>query len=469
MSGGIGLASSGRQGSVETRTDPSKTSRPTRTRPFGGSPLAPSRPGRRRTWLAAAGSALATLVATILVLNLSSGERKIDHRIPHLYSVGDAQFVRAMGNLLGPPLVSGNAVVELVNGDRIFPAMLEAIRSSRRSITFETYIYWSGKIGEEFTEALSERARNGVKVHVLLDWVGSGKIDDAYLERMKTAGVEVERYRPLTWYTLARLNHRTHRRLLVVDGRVGFTGGVGIGDEWLGDAQDPEHWRDTQFRLEGPAVAQMQAAFLDNWLKTHAVVLHGEDYFPALPARGGVAAQVFKSSSREGSESVRMMYLLSIAAARESILLSASYFVPDDLSIEMLVEARRRGVRIEIILPGPVMDVELSRKASRARWGELLAAGVAIYEYQPTMYHCKVMIVDGAWVSAGSTNFDNRSFRLNDEANMNILDRAVARALTATFMEDRANSRRISLEEWRARPWSEKLLEHATAIFRSQL
>jgi len=414
-------------------------------------------------------ASLATLFVVLLVLNLSSGDRKIEHRIPHLYTVGDAQFVRAMGNLLGPPLVPGNSVVELINGDRIFPSMLEAIRSARRSITFETYIYWSGKIGEEFAEALCERARAGVKVHVLLDWVGSGAIDDAYLERMEQAGVQVERYRPLAWYTLARVNHRTHRKLLVVDGRIGFTGGVGIGDKWLGDAQDPDHWRDTHFRLEGPAVAQMQAAFLDNWLKTHAEVLHGEDYFPALAASGEVAAQVFKSSSREGSESVRMMYLLSIAAARESILLSASYFVPDDLALEMLVEARRRGVRIEVILPGPIMDSQFTRRASRARWGDLLESGVLIYEYQPTMYHCKVMIVDGVWVSAGSTNFDNRSFRLNDEANLNVLDRRVARALTETFEADRARSRRITLEEWRRRPWREKLMEHGAALFRSQI
>jgi cardiolipin synthase A/B len=455
---------------VETRTEPSKTSRPTRTRPFGGgSPLSRMGRGGRRTVLVATSAALGTLVLAILVLNLSSGERHIDHRIRHAYAVGDAQFVRSMGNLLGPALVSGNAVVELVNGDRIFPAMLEAIRSARRSITFETYIYWSGRIGAEFAEALSERAAAGVKVHVLIDWLGSGRIDPDDVARMERAGVQVERYHPIAWYTLARLNHRTHRKLLVVDGRVGFTGGVGIGDEWLGDAQDPEHWRDTHFRIEGPAVAQMQAAFLDNWLKTHAEVLHGEDYFPSLPAAGDVAAQVFKSSSREGSESVRMMYLLSIAAARQSILISASYFVPDDLSLEMLVEARRRGVRIEVILPGPVMDVQLTRKASRARWGDLLSAGVAIYEYQPTMYHCKVMIVDGLWVSAGSTNFDNRSFRLNDEANLNVLDRGVAQALTKTFEADRSRSRRITLAEWRNRPWKEKLLEHTAALFRSQI
>jgi cardiolipin synthase len=213
----------------------------------------------------------------------------------------------------------------------------------------------------------------------------------------------------------------------------------------------------------------MQAAFLDNWLKTHAEVLHGEAYFPPLEPAGDMRAQVFKSSSREGSESARMLYLLSIAAARESILISASYFVPDDLTVEMLVEARKRGVLIRIILPGPVMDVEVSRKASRGRWGPLLEAGVEMYEYQPTMYHCKVMIVDGLWTSGGSTNFDNRSFRLNDEANLNVLDRNLARTLTESFERDRSRSRRISREEWLDRPWKERVLESAAALFRSQI
>jgi cardiolipin synthase len=414
-------------------------------------------------------SVLATLAAVVIALNLSSGERKVNHRIAHLYAVGDPQFVRSLGNLLGPPLVGGNAVVELLNGDEIFPAMLSAIRSAQRTITFETYIYWSGSVGEEFAEALSQRATAGVKVHLLIDWVGSGKMDQETLQKMEWAGVEIERYRPLHWYTIGRINHRTHRKLLVVDGKIGFTGGVGIADEWRGNAQDENHWRDSHYRLEGPAVAHMQAAFLDNWLKTHAVVLHGEDYFPALPAVGGAIAQVFKSSSREGSESVRMMYLLSIAAARKSILLSAAYFVPDDLSVQMLVEARQRGVRVDIVVPGAIMDVPLTRRASRSRWGPLLEAGVEIYEYVPTMYHCKVMIVDGVWVSVGSTNFDNRSFRLNDEANLNVLDRELAERMTKTFEDDKARSRRVTLEQWRQRPWNEKVIEHAAGLLRSQV
>lgn len=411
----------------------------------------------------------ATLALILIVLNLSSGEKKIKHQIEPLYAVGDPQFLRAMGSLLGPPIVGGNRVATLINGDQIFPAMLDAIRGAKETIDLETYIYWSGEVGLQFADALSERARAGVRVHVLLDWVGSGKAKKEYLDEMREAGVEVEKYHPLKWYHLARINNRTHRKLLIVDGKVGFTGGVGIADKWSGNAQDPDHWRDSHFRLEGPAVAQMQAAFMDNWMKTQSKVLHGEDYFPRLEPVGSSGAQVFKSSPREGSESVRLMYLLSIASARGRLLIANSYFVPDDLSVDAFVAARKRGVDVEIIVPGTKIDSELTRKASRSRWGELLEAGVEIYEYRPTMYHCKVMVVDDLWVSVGSTNFDNRSFRLNDEANLNVFDNDFAREQTAVFERDRARSHRVTLSEWEHRPLSEKLLERLAGLLRSQL
>ncbi len=328
--------------------------------------------------------------------------------------------------LCASAILSGNEVKSLHNGDQIFPAMLDAIRAAQRSITFETYIYWSGDVGQQFSDALCERAESGVKVHVLLDWVGTGRIDGKYLDQMKASGVELERYHPLRWYTLARINNHTHRKLLVVDGRIGFTGGVGIADQWSGNAQSTQHWRDSHFQLKGPAVAQMQAAFNDNWIRMRAKVLSGEDYFPELPEVKDSQAQVFKSSIDDGSESVRLMYLLSIASATRDLRLQAAYFVPDDLSVKTLVEARKRGVNVEIIVPGPVMDEKFVQRASRSLWGELLDAGVRIYEYQPTMYHCKVMIVDGVWVSVGSTNFDDRSFRLNAEVNLNIFDATFA-------------------------------------------
>ena len=412
---------------------------------------------------------LITVLVTVILLNLSSGEKKIQQRIEPLYSVAEPQFRRSMGSLLGPPLVDGNVVTPLRNGHQIFPAMLEAIRGAQQTITFETFIYWTGSIGREFAEALSERAKAGVKVHVLLDWVGSRRMNADLLELMENSGVEIRRYHPPRWYSISRLNNRTHRKLLVVDGTVGFTGGVGIADQWLGDAEDKEHWRDSHFRLRGPAVLQMQAAFLDNWMKATGHVLHGAEYFPESSVVGDVTAQMFRSDPGEGSESVRLMYLLSIASARESLRIAAAYFVPDDLSIATIVGARKRGVMVQIIVPGPYIDTETTRKASRARWGKLLEAGVEIYEYQPTMYHCKVMIVDALWTTVGSTNFDNRSFRLNDEANLNVFDREFAASQIADFEMDLQRSRRVTLEEWQRRPWREKLLEHAAALLRSQL
>lgn len=414
-------------------------------------------------------SALATVAATLVVLNFLPGEKKIEQHIEREYGLHDAQFRRAMGVLLGPPVTEGNRFEALINGDRIFPPMLAAIRGARKSVTFETYIYWSGDIGRAFADALSERARAGIKVHVLLDWVGSQKIEEKFLQSMEEAGVEIRRFHKPSWYDIARFNNRTHRKLLVVDGVVGFTGGVGIAPEWTGNAQDPGHWRDSHYKVEGPVVAQMQAVFMDNWIKASGEVLHGERYFPAIAPLGGGAAQMFSSSPSGGSESMHLMYLLSIAAATRTIDLSSAYFVPDDLARAALVAAAKRGVRVRIITPGPIMDAQTVRRASRAGWGPLLEAGVQISEYQPTMYHCKVMVVDDLLVSVGSTNFDNRSFRLNDEANLNIYDEAFARAQVKVFEEDLAKSRAVSFAQWQDRPWREKLLEHLAALVGPQL
>ena len=412
---------------------------------------------------------IATVAATVVALNFITGEKKIERVIEQRYALDDPQFLRSIGVLLGPAIVPGNRVQTLVNGDEIFPAMLAGIRDAKKSITFETFIYWTGDIGEAFANALSERARAGVRVHVLLDWVGSVKMEEKYLDKMKASGVKIQQYHPLRWYNLSRMNNRTHRKLLVIDGRVGFTGGVGIAEQWTGNAQDPDHWRDLHYRVEGPVVAQMQAAFMDNWMKTSGAVLHGSDYFPALSPVGAHSAQMFKSSPGEGSESMRLMYLLSINAAQRSIRIANAYFVPDDLTVQTLVDARKRGVEVQILVPGTPIDTELVRKASRARWGKLLQAGVQIFEYQPTMLHNKLMVVDDLWVSVGSTNFDNRSFRLNDEANLNIYDREFALQHSAIFARDLQQARPIDYRRWQKRPWSEKLLENMAELFRSQL
>jgi cardiolipin synthase A/B len=392
------------------------------------------------------------------------------YHIVHQYTVAEPEFARAMSSLLGPPLLPGNRVVTLVNGDQIFPAMLDAIRAAKHSVNLETYIYSPGRVADEFAEALAERARAGVAVHVLVDWEGALTVDRRSLQVMRDAGVQVEEYNVLAWYRLAwwwnplRINHRTHRKLLVVDGRIGFTGGAGLADPWLGDAQDPDHWRDNHYRVEGPVVAEMEAAFEDNWLRTRGDVLHGDDYFPPLEVTGSLKTQVFKSSPRGGSESARLMYVMAIAAAQRSIRLASAYFVPDTVSVAALRDARQRGVDVRIIVPGKHIDWKVVREGSRATWGKLLEAGVHIYEYEPTMFHCKVLIVDDAWVSVGSANFDERSFKLNDEANLNVLDRGFAATQIAIFDRDLEHSREITLDAWKRRPLWARIKERGVSL-----
>ena len=422
-----------------------------------------------RTFWVGVAIALATAAGLLLALNFSAGEKKVNQQLPRLYSTSDPQFIRAMDGLLGRGIVGGNQVQELLNGDQIFPSMLQAIRSAKKTITFETYIYWSGNIGSEFADALAERSRAGVKVHVLMDWVGSGKMDEALLKKMKEAGADIRKFHKPAWYNMARLNNRTHRKLLVVDGAVGFTGGVGIAPKWEGAAQDADHWRDSHFRVAGPVVSQMQAAFMDNWIKVSGQVLHGESYFPILQAAGNSPAQMFFSSPSSGSDNMALMYHLALTAAEKTVDLSMAYFVPDALSQKILVDALKRGVRVRLITPGPITDTETVRAASRQTWGPLLAAGAEIYEFQPTMYHCKVMIVDKLMVSVGSTNFDSRSFRLNDEANLNVYDSTMATRQTAIFEDDLKRSRRVTYEEWTNRPLKEKAKDWMASVFRSQI
>jgi len=410
-----------------------------------------------------------TIAGVLLAVNLMSGEKKIQRRIERLYGLGDPRFAHELGVLLAPPFVPGNRLQALHNGDQIFPSMLGAIRSARNSITFETYIYWSGAIGREFADALSERARQGVKVHVLLDWVGSAKVEDSLIAEMTAAGVQIRRFHPPHWSHLGRLNNRTHRKLLVVDGRIAFTGGVGIAPQWTGHAQDPAHWRDSHFEVEGPVVAQLQSVFIDNWIKVTGEVLHGPNYFAALAPLGNSLAQVFSSSPSGGSESMQLMYLMAITAASRSIDLAAAYFVPHELVSQALVAAMQRGVKLRIVVPGEHIDSDTVRSASRARWGPLLAAGAVIAEYRPTMFHCKVMIVDRLLVSVGSTNFDNRSFRLNDEATLNVIDAAFAEEQSAIFAADLKLSRPLSHAQWQARPWREKLGERLASLIGNQL
>ena len=425
--------------------------------------------GRFRTVTVVLLSVAGTAIAIALGMNFAVPEKQLERRVVHRYGAGDPQFRREMSVMLGPAVVGGNQVTDLQNGVEIFPAMLAAVRGARSTISFETYIYWSGDIGQEMAVALAERAGAGVKVSVIIDWAGSVKMDAALLDLMQAAGVRVERYRPLRWYQLGRLNNRTHRKLLVVDGRIAFTGGVGVADHWQGNAEDPDHWRESHFRIEGPVVAQFQAAFNDNWIKTTGEVLNGPEQFPPLASAGSQDAHLFISSPAAGSDSMHLMFLMAIAAAERTIDVTASYFVPDALIDEALLAARGRGVRVRLLVPGPHIDSDVVRLSSRSRWGPLLQRGVEIYEYQPTMLHSKVFIVDGEMVSVGSTNLDIRSFRLNDEASLNVYDRAFAERMTTVFDADLAKSVRYDYARWQRRPWTEKFMETIVQPIRSQL
>lgn len=414
-------------------------------------------------------TSLATIFICLLIFNLKSPGKRIEHHIAPQGELDSPIVMKSIGELLGPPLVSGNLVTHLENGQEIFASMLEAIKSAKKTITFETYIYWEGKIGKEFSQLFCEKARSGVKVHVILDWLGSKTMEQALLKDMKEAGVQVEHYHPLNWYSISRLNNRTHRKILVVDGKIGFTGGVGIADEWDGNADGPDHWRDSHFRVEGPVVSQLQAAFMDNWNKMNKEVLHGDDYFPEIPKKGNSIAQVFKSSPEEGSSSVRLMYLYSIAHAKKSIQIANAYFVPDGHVRKLLIDATKRGVKVEVIVPGEKIDTPITRQASMATWGEMLSVGVNIYQYQKTMFHCKYMIVDDVWVSVGSTNMDNRSFRLNDEANLNIIDRKWATQMVDVFNEDKKFSEKMTFDQWATRPLINKILESFSFLLSPQV
>ncbi|HEX3109362.1 MAG TPA: cardiolipin synthase [Thermoanaerobaculia bacterium] len=393
----------------------------------------------------------------------------IRYHMRHQFGVSDVAFLQTMHALTGAPLSEGNRVDVLCNGVEIFPSMLTAIRTAKRTINLEFYIYWDGEIGRTFAEALAERARAGVEVKVILDAVGSATMSRQLIDFLTRNGVDLEWYHPLRWYTISRFNHRTHRKLLIVDGRVGFSGGVGIADTWLGDADSHDHWRETMVRVEGPVVTQMQFAFMDNWVKSRGELLTGLDYFPEVERAGDQVTQVIKSSPSEGSSTVKLLYIISIVSATKSIYISNAYFVPDRDTIRALEGAVRRGVDVRVIVPGEKTDVPIVRQASRVHYEWLLRRGIRIFEYQPTMMHAKTMTVDGLWSTIGSSNFDDRSFRLNDEVNVNIFDAGTAKRMEEIFYEDLARSREITLRKWFKRGIFDKVKEKIANVLRPQL
>ena len=391
------------------------------------------------------------------------------YHMRHQFGVRDVAFLQTMHALTGAALSEGNKVEILKNGVRFFPSMLAAVRAAKKTINSEFYIYWDGEVGRQFAEALAERSRAGVKVNVILDAVGSAPMSRELIDFLQRNGISIEWYHPLRWYTLSRFNHRTHRKILIVDGEIGFSGGFGIADDWLGDADSKDHWRETVVRVEGPVVTQMQFAFMDNWVKSRGELLTGLDYFPQLAPRGNVLTQVLKSSPSEGSSTVKLMYIVSIVSAASSIYISNAYFVPDRDTIRALEGAVRRGVDVRVIVPGENTDVPIVRQASRWQYERLLRRGIRLFEYQPTMMHAKTMVVDGIWTTIGSSNFDDRSFRLNDEVNVNVYDPTIAGQMEQMFYEDLARSEEITSRRWLRRPLFDRMKEKVAAWLKPQL
>jgi cardiolipin synthase len=384
--------------------------------------------------------------------------------------VTSEDFLRAAEALTGAPISEGNEAELLINGDRIFPAFLETIASAERTLNVQTYVYWRGDIAAEVAGAIRDKAREGVACKVILDALGAVQMKRSLIAEMRDAGVEVILFRPPKPYAIKRIANRTHRRILVADGTVGMTGGVGIAAEWTGDAEDPDHWRDTHVRVRGPVVRGLQGAFAENWLEGTGEVLAGEGYLPELPPLdGGGPMQVVRSSAKVGDTNAEALYYLAIASARSSIDLTAAYFVPRPAFTDALCSAAERGVTVRILVPGPHIDKGFVRVAGRAAYEQLIEAGVELYEFQPTMLHAKTLCVDGTWASVGTINFDNRSFQLHDEITLCAWDRRFADQLGEAFERDLERSDRIEAGRWEKRSPLQRLTEGATTVLRREL
>ena len=412
----------------------------------------------------AAGYAAAVIIAK------AGAPKETVYELPHDFTLGAATFLPSA--LPGAVMTSGNRLDLLENGDSIFPAMLAAISSARRTVNFEAYIFWSGDVGSRFRDALADRAAHGVAVRILLDAVGSPRahLEPADVDALRRAGCRVEFFHSTKPWMLWVLNHRNHRRVLVVDGRLGFTGSAGFADSWRGDADSKEHWRDTQLRVEGTAVRGLQRAFQENWSEVTGEALVGEEFFPVLPVPGALSVAVVPSSPLAPMSGAGRVYAISLAAAGKEIWIANSYFLPDDATSRLLVAAVKRGVDVRVIVPSDDQnDVPATKAAGRSSLGWLLEGGVRIFEYEPTMFHLKTMVVDGIFSTVGSANFDERSFHLNEELNLFVYDAGFAETMRESFQRDLARSRPYTYATWRGRSLRQKLTEWAVTPFRSEL
>jgi cardiolipin synthase len=399
------------------------------------------------------------LAALVTVVCLGACTRVTTHlAVPEL-TLGEPSYFPTQEAYAGAPIVGGNAVEILLNGEQIFPAIVSAIRSAKRTITYAQYYYEDGPVARDVAEAMAERCRAGIGANVLLDSFGSLNMPGEYVNLMRASGCHVAWFRPLSPLAIRRYNNRNHRRILVIDGRVGFTGGSGVSRKWMGNGRVAHHWRDTDVRLDGPVVEYLQAAFVENWLEATGMVLGGEDYFPrAIEPRGDVYVQVVRSTTGGATTAMYTTLLLALSSARRSVYITNPYFVLDEKMSDALLTTVRRGVQVVVLVPGAI-DHNIVRQASRARFGEMLQAGIKIYEYTPALLHSKTMVIDGSWATIGSTNLDNRSLALTEELNVIIYDRGVARRFEQIFLDDVALSKEVTYEAWKKRGFAAKFLE----------
>jgi cardiolipin synthase len=404
--------------------------------------------------------AIVGIVAAILIaLGLAIAQDQETLKIRSAVAAEDPRSPSYLASLVGAGLTYGNSYDVLTNGDQIFPAMLDAINRAEHRISFETYVYKPGEVGETFTSAFENAARRGVRVNIIVDPIG-GELDKDHQQRLEDAGCRVLLLNPPKWYLPEELNFRTHRKILVVDGRVGFIGGAGLADYWLGNAQDKDHWRETHVRMRGPIVRGLEAAFYDNLVEADGTVTPVLDDHHAAPSTEGGSMLVSGTPTAGGSNALKRLYLLGIAMARRSIDISSPYFITDESTMWALQDAVARGVKIRVLTESEITDAKPVKYASRDAYERLLSMGIELYEYLPTMIHNKIMVIDDVWNIFGSANFDNRSLELSDELNVAVMSRDLAARFKQDFEQDLQRAQRLDLESWRKRSLTERFREH---------
>jgi len=407
------------------------------------------------------------IAALGLMLWTNLREREFRVKVPDLESAEEA--LPSIAGMTRAVLIPGNKVEVLQNGDGLFPVLFDEIAKAKETIHFETYVWWEGDICREFAEALAKRAREGVEVRLTLDAVGSMKMDHDLLELMKKAGVCVARYHPLRIIDIGQLNKRTHRKLAIFDGRVGMVFGHGIAKEWTGNGQNKDHWRDTGVRMHGPIVNAVQSVFAQHWVEETKEVLVGERYFPHLEAVGETTAHILAGAPLGGVSDLELMFKMAIATARKELIIQNPYFIPDDDSCELLSKAVKRGVEVKVMIPGPVTDSAIVRHAGHHHFDDLLNRGVQLFEHQKTLIHQKIMIVDGIWSHVGSTNLDDRSFDINEEAGVGIVDERCAADLKEAFENDLKSCIQLKAETWNRRSLGHRVLDRTCYLLSGQL